>query len=147
MPIRTAWPGSRRGSTRSRRATPEIARPDYERLAALWQQLRSGGGTADETETLQRIVHDFKGQGGSVGYPLISDIAALLGEVLRAADLASELARRAVDQHIAAIGAVLHHRMTGDGGAQGKALKSTLQALAAKCLAAPPGARRLRDEA
>ena len=116
---------------------PEMAQPDYDRLAALWHELRSGGGTADENETFRRIIHDFKGQGGSVGYPLISDIAALLGELIRCADLASELARQAVDQHVAAIRAVLHNRMAGDGGALGRTLKSDLQALAAKRLGAP----------
>src|SRR5579859_5485252 len=44
---------------------PEMVQPDYERLSALWQQLRAGGGTPEEDEAFRRIIHDLKGQGGS----------------------------------------------------------------------------------
>ncbi len=113
---------------------PEMAQPDYDALAALWPQLREGGGTAEAGETFRRIVHDFKGQGGSVGYPLVSEIARLLNELLHKADLGAERTRQAIDQHVAALGAVLRGRISGEGGAQGKALCSHLQALAEKCL-------------
>ena len=113
---------------------PEMAQPDYDALAALWPRLREGSGTAEENETFRRIVHDFKGQGGSVGYPLVSEIGRLLNELLHKADLASELTRAAIDQHVSALGAVLRGRISGEGGVQGKALCSHLQALAGKCL-------------
>ena len=112
---------------------PEMAQPDYDALAALWPRLRDGG-TAAEGETFRRLVHDFKGQGGSVGYPLVSEIARLLNELLHKADLGADGTRQAIDQHVAALGAVLRGRIAGDGGAQGKALCSHLQALAEKCL-------------
>jgi hypothetical protein len=114
---------------------PEVAQPDLDRLAALWQRLRGGGGTEEEAEALRRIAHDFKGQGASLGYPLISDIGASLGELLRGADLSSELVKQAVDQHVAALGAVLHGRITGDGGDHGRALSANLRRLVEKCLA------------
>jgi hypothetical protein len=112
---------------------PEMAQPEFEKLAALWQELRSGG-TAEEGETFRRIIHDFKGQGGSVGYPLISEVASSLGNLVRGADLADELARRAIDQHVAAIGTILHGRIAGDGGALGQELVAGLHALVAKCV-------------
>jgi len=114
---------------------PEMAQPDYDALAALWPRLREGGATAEEDETFRRLVHDFKGQGGSVGYPLVSEIARLLTELLHKADLGTELTRQAIDQHVAALGAVLRGRIAGDGGAQGKALCAHLQTLAENCLA------------
>ena len=113
---------------------PDMAQPDYDALAALWPRLRQGSGTAEDTDSLRRIVHDFKGQGGSVGYPLVSEIARSLNELLHKADLGTERARQAIDQHVAALGAVLRGRMSGDGGAQGKALCAHLQALSEKCL-------------
>ena len=113
---------------------PEMAQPDYDALSALWPLLRQGRGTAEEGETFRRLVHDFKGQGGSVGYPLVSEIARSLNELLHKADLGAERTRQAVDQHVAALGAVLHGRIAGDGGAQGKALCAELRALSEKCL-------------
>ena len=113
---------------------PDMALPEWERLAAHWQQLRSGAGTAGDDEGFRRIVHDFKGQGGSVGYMLITEIASSLGELQRQADLTGETARLAVDQHVAAIGTILRSRIGGDGGAQGQALMAGLRLLAAKVL-------------
>ena len=112
---------------------PEAAQPDLDRLAGLWQRLR--GGSEEEAEAFRRIAHDFKGQGASLGYPLISDIGASLGDLLRGADLSTELVKQAVDQHIAALGAVLHNRITGDGGDHGRALSAGLRRLVEKCLA------------
>jgi hypothetical protein len=113
---------------------PAVARPEWEALAALWPRLRSGAGTPEEDEKFRRIVHDFKGQGGSVGYPLISEVANSLGELLRKADPAAETTRLSIDQHVAAIGTILHERIKGDGGTVGKALAAALHALVAKCL-------------
>jgi HPt (histidine-containing phosphotransfer) domain-containing protein len=113
---------------------PDMAQPDYDTLAALWPRLRDGG-SAEDNETFRRLVHDFKGQGGSVGYPLVSEIARQLNELLHKADLDAERTRQAIDQHVAALGAVLRGRISGDGGALGKALYGHLQALAENCLA------------
>jgi hypothetical protein len=113
---------------------PEMAQPDYDALAALWPRLREGGGTAEDMANFRRITHDFKGQGGSVGYPLVSEIGRLLNELLHKADLSAERTRQAIDQHVAALGAVLRGRLSGEGGAQGRALCAHLQALSAKCL-------------
>jgi hypothetical protein len=113
---------------------PEMAQPDYDALAALWPKLRQGGGTSEDDQSLRRIVHDFKGQGSSVGYPLVSEIARSLNELLHRADLGIERTRQAIDQHVAALGAVLSGRVSGDGGARGEALCAQLQALSEKCL-------------
>jgi len=112
---------------------PDMAQSDYDTLVALWPRLREGG-TPEDGETLRRLVHDFKGQGGSVGYPLVSEIARLLNELLHKADLGAERTRQAIDQHVAALGAVLRGRIAGDGGAEGRALCRHLQALAENCL-------------
>jgi HPt (histidine-containing phosphotransfer) domain-containing protein len=112
---------------------PDMAQPDYDTLAALWPRLCEGG-TAEDGETFRRLVHDFKGQGGSVGYPLVSEIARLLNELLHEADPGAERTRQAIDQHVAALGAVLRGRISGDGGAEGKALCARLQALVETCL-------------
>ncbi|MEQ8166501.1 MAG: hypothetical protein RIC93_10545, partial [Alphaproteobacteria bacterium] len=45
---------------------------------------RAGNLSPDETGRLFGVVHDIKGQGGSFGYPLISEIAGMLCELLRA---------------------------------------------------------------
>jgi hypothetical protein len=113
---------------------PAVARLEWAAMAELWPRLRTGAGTPEEDGTFRRIVHDFKGQGGSVGYPLISEVAGSLGELLRKADPTAETTRLAIDQHVAAIGTILHNRIKGDGGAVGKALAMALQALVAKCL-------------
>jgi hypothetical protein len=114
---------------------PDMALPEWEKMSAVWQELRGGTGTAADDEVFRRITHDFKGQGGSVGYMLITEVATSLGELLRQADLARETARQAVDQHVATIGTILHGRIAGDGGAQGRALLAGLRLLVAKILA------------
>ena len=120
---------------------PDLAQPDFETMAGLWQQLRESAGGVGDNESFQRVtnfqrvIHDFKSHGGSVGYPLITEVATSLGELVRRADLAGETAKQAVDQHVAAIGMILRGRLAGDGGASGQALMSALQSLAARCLA------------
>ena len=113
---------------------PAVARPEWEEMSALWQRLRRGAGTPEEDKKFRRIVHDFKGQGGSVGYPLISEVAGSLGELLRKADPSAETTRLAIDQQVAAIGTILHDGIKGDGGAIGKALAAALQVLVARCV-------------
>ena len=120
---------------------PEMAQPDFETMVGLWQQLRgSVGGVGDNASfqyltSLQRVIHDFKSHGGSVGYPLITEVATALGELVRRADLAGDMAKQAVDQHVAAIGMILRDRIAGDGGVSGQGLMSALRLLAARCLA------------
>lgn len=89
---------------------------------------RAGNLSPDETGRLFGVVHDIKGQGGSFGYPLISEIAGMLCGLLRA-DPVAEPRRDVCLAHLEALSLVAEHRIAGTGGAAGQALVTRLRDL------------------
>lgn len=57
-------------------------RRDVARLDAMLAQAQRAGDAADFAGML-RIAHDMRGQGGTFGFPLVSEVAASLGRLLR----------------------------------------------------------------
>lgn len=86
------------------------------------------------------IAHNIKGQGGSFGYDLASEIAAQLSAYIRGAPgPLPPAALEVVEIHLAAIGFVLDRRIRGGGGALRARLLGKLRKLAE--IAGPPGER------
>lgn len=83
-----------------------------------------GGLVAD----INRSAHEMRGQGGIFGYPLITQVAKSLYEAtsggLKAVTPNEQLLFKA---HIDAIKAVMHGRISGDGGVTGKQLLASLE--------------------
>lgn len=76
-------------------------------------------------DQLRRQAHTTKGQGSTFGYDLITAIAGSLNHYLVEVPVDRQRAN-VIRAHVEALDAVARGRMTGDGGAAGKALIDTL---------------------
>lgn len=79
-------------------------------------------------EQLHAIAHDMRGQGGTFGYPLISDFADGLYDFTVATTSTSDNHVEIIKAHIDAMRVVISERISGDGGDMGKELKASLDA-------------------
>ncbi len=80
-----------------------------------------------EFETIARIAHDIKGEGGSYGYPLMTTLGASLYRFVRAMGVCGDDRLDIVETHIAAMRTVIRDRLEGDGGAVGTTLVAALE--------------------
>ena len=104
-------------------------RQDVARFEALLRQAQGGaggdgGGAA--IEAMLRIAHDMRGQGGTFGFPRVSEVAASLCRLLRgrkaiAPSLAADL--DLAGRHIAAV----HALLAEDSGKDGRDLVAGLE--------------------
>ncbi len=81
---------------------------------------------------IAKIAHDMKGQGGSFGYPLMTKIAASLGEFCLRAPNPRAMQMEVVTAHVDAMRAVMAEDMRGDGGETGRTLLSMLEVASLK---------------
>lgn len=87
------------------------------------------GGTHRESgiSVLRRVLHDLRGQAGTFGYPLISQVG---DSACKFIDLSEELGDTEVEvlvMHIDALKAINQAKIKGDGGAIGQELMSGLR--------------------
>jgi len=77
-------------------------------------------------EEINRIAHDMKGQGGTFGYPLITDFAESLYSFTTTRQEITDDMVELVKAHIDGMRAVIKDRVKGDGGELGAQLKASL---------------------
>jgi len=77
-------------------------------------------------EQLHAIAHDMRGQGGTFGYPLISDFSDGLYDFTAVNTSLSDKNVEIIKSHIDAMRVVIKQRINGDGGDIGKQLKTGL---------------------
>ena len=75
---------------------------------------------------IAKIAHDMKGQGGSFGFPLMSEVAKSLGQFCRHAPNPSADCLAAVAAHLDAMRTVMAEDLRGDIGSAGRALLAAL---------------------
>ncbi|MBN9524694.1 MAG: response regulator [Alphaproteobacteria bacterium] len=96
-------------------------------LAAYVAELAAAAGTIQADPAAigrcRKLAHDLKGQGTSFGYPLLTEFAGSLTQLLMDGRADDPLLGQLVALHIKAIGAVAQARITGDGGETGRALR------------------------
>lgn len=81
----------------------------------------------DFFEEINRIAHDMKGQGGTFGYPLITDFSESLESFTSIRNDIDDRMVELVKVHIDSMRAVIKGRVKGDGGDLGKQLAASLQ--------------------
>ncbi len=81
---------------------------------------------------IAKISHDMKGQGGSFGYPVMSEIAASLDKFCRTTPNPQQTELELVTAHVDAMRAVISDDLRGEAGETGKALLSKLEAASRK---------------
>lgn len=78
-------------------------------------------------EELRNVAHDMRGQGGTFGYPLISEMAESLYHFTGPASGMSDNHVEIIKAHIDAMRAVIKNRVKGDGGEVGAQLLKGLE--------------------
>lgn len=106
--------------------------PDW--VASLVTKLQEQHGRCVDTpesrvecfEVITSIAHDMKGQGGTFGYPLVTNFAdSLYGFTNNRKDVSDNMVEL-VKSHLDAMRAVIRGRVSGDGGEIGKGLVDSL---------------------
>ena len=78
-------------------------------------------------EEINHIAHDMKGQGGTFGYPLITNFAdSLYGFTIKRPGDITDNQIELVKSHVDAMRAVIRGRVSGDGGEIGAELTKSL---------------------
>lgn len=77
-------------------------------------------------EVISAIAHDMKGQGGTFGYPLITNFSDSLYGFSNNRKEVSDNMVELVKSHVDAMRAVIKGRVSGDGGEIGKGLVDSL---------------------
>ncbi len=85
-------------------------------------------------EGLFQVSHDIKGQGGSFGYDLMTVIGNELCRLLERQESFGSAELQAIKVHIDAMKLVIQNKMTGDGGANGKALVAGIRQVGDKLI-------------
>lgn len=85
---------------------------------------------------LRRVSHELRGQGGTFGYPLVSQIGDSLVKYLDANEVFNEAEIKILRAHVDAIRAVSSADIKGDGGDIGRALMGELSRILDKVGAA-----------
>ena len=81
---------------------------------------------------IAKIAHDMKGQGGSFGYPIMSEIAASLGTFCKVTPDPRTTQLEVVTAHVEAMRTVMAEDLRGDIGETGHTLLSILAVVSLK---------------
>jgi hypothetical protein len=103
------------------------AKTEVDRLTEIVSKMESNPDIQAKSMTeIYQISHNIKGQGGTFGYQLITDIAASLCAYTENLESGDGTALALIRAHIDAIRAVIIGDMVGDGGEIGQAISSSL---------------------
>ena len=98
----------------------------YEALAAA---RRERAGRGEHFAQLYRLAHDMKGQGGTFGFPILTELGAALCRLTAGRETASDGEFALLRAHIDAARTVVAERVEGEGGAAGSRILAELRAL------------------
>jgi hypothetical protein len=98
-------------------------------LESLSKAKETAPDNASHVGDIYAVCHNIKGQGGSFGYGLITDVGKSLCDYIHEGGSASERKLKVVEAHLTAIKFIIDRDIQGDGGDVGKQLQAKLQAL------------------
>lgn len=104
---------------------------DIAALEAAYGDLDKPEACAKAREALASLAHNIKGQGGSFGYDLATEIGGSLSDYMRGHDSLGLRARRIIHLHIRMLALVHEEGLTDDGGSRGANLRAKLARLSA----------------
>lgn len=93
------------------------------------------GKDPDGISNLYRVVFDTKGQGGSFGFPLLTQVAGSLADFLNEKKELNRFGLEVSTAHVSAMRAVITENIRDEGGETGIALVESLHTLVAKARA------------
>ncbi len=94
--------------------------------------MKANGDNSGALKEIFQIVHDIKGQGGSFGYQMMTEIGTHLCRFVESLESANPEEIGVVELHVDALRLVIADNMKGDGGAAGVSLFKGLEMVVAK---------------
>lgn len=102
---------------------------DVAMLGRIWERIETEGANKEKLDELHSIAHNIKGQGGSFGYDLVTDIGASFCDYLRSGERVAPNELSILNMHIRMLKNVSENNITGDGGETGARLIGKLRQL------------------
>lgn len=106
----------------------DTARDDIADLQSAFINCRDAGD--DQTpyiRAMNTMVHNIRGQGGSFGYPLLTEFATSLFDFTDGLTAASPQQLDIIKAHIDTMHIVVQQKISGDGGEVGRQLQDSLK--------------------
>ncbi len=98
--------------------------------AARAALVNARGTLPDNSEAIEElfgVCHNIKGQGGSFGFQMMTDIAESLCDYIRDRAATPEVKLQVIEAHITALELVIEREIKGDGGEAGQGLITKLK--------------------
>lgn len=112
---------------------PELARQYLDELKAHFESAKADpSGSKQEIRAILTLVMDLKGEAGSYGYQMISEIGELLRRYTQNLEALGARDLQVIPAHIQALEVVLRDKIKGDGGKVGRQIVANLQKLASQ---------------
>lgn len=106
-----------------------VVDPEAEKLAQICRRVRTDPAVFEGTlAELHAASFELKGQAGTFGYTLITDIGESLCRFISTIDSPDANRLDVLQVHVDALRLVIRERMQGDGGEPGRQLRASLQA-------------------
>lgn len=106
-------------------------------IAAAMSDVNKGGmARMDGLDTLRRVLHDLRGQAGTFGYPLVSQVGDSACKFIDLTEDFEDTEIEVLTMHVDALRAIHQAKITGDGGPVGQELMSGLRKVILKYNAA-----------
>lgn len=101
-------------------------------LRSAWDRAKSESSNPIDLSDIFSISHDIKGQGGTFGWNMLTEVADLLCKLLKKFDRTemSSKAAEAIECHVATLELITRNRAIGDGGDSGAQLIRGLKKIA-----------------
>lgn len=110
---------------------------DLKKITAAFDDLKAGRGSQKEVlNSIFRLAHDMKGQGGSFGFGLVTSVGNELCRMIeKMPPTLTQAHIDAIGVHIDSMKLVIAQRMKGDAGKTGEAMLAGLQKVSDKLTA------------
>ena len=102
---------------------------DVAELCDIWERFEASEPVEKTLEALHAVAHNVKGQGGSFGYGLVTEIGASFCDYLRSGERRSPEELNIVHMHIRMLKNVSDNDISGDGGETGRRIVEKLRLL------------------
>lgn len=102
------------------------------RLVELADGFAASPGAEGQIKAIFRVAHELRGQGGTFGYPMVTEIGTLLCDYIEKLPEPAAADRGVLRAHAEALNAVVANRVQGDGGATGSGIIEGLRVLASR---------------
>jgi hypothetical protein len=97
-------------------------------LVAAMADARKGGMTREHgLIAMRRLLHDLRGQAGTFGYPLVSQVGDSACKFIDLSEDFGDTEIEVLGMHVDALKAINQAKIKGDGGAVGKELMTGLR--------------------